>query len=290
MKSLHGKVVVITGAASGIGEALAQACARAGAKLLLADVDVTRLHALAAQLSPSCQCVAQRCDVAQVDDWLVLANRALQEFGGADVLVNNAGVALIAAMDSMSLEDAHWLMNINFWGVFYGCRSFTPQLQSRPDTLIVNVSSLFAMISLPTQSVYSASKSAVRGLSNALREELRQPRLPDNTTPRKYTVDVLCVHPGGIRTRLVEQARVGDFSAMAHSKKGLQAQFKAVAKTSPEQAAQAIVGAMLTGQTRLLIGNDAKFGDWMFRVFPARASMWFSALLQRLGRRPVPQR
>jgi NADP-dependent 3-hydroxy acid dehydrogenase YdfG len=205
MNSFKAKGVVITGAASGIGEALARNLAAQGARLLLADVDIGRLDAVVAELrAGGADCLAQPCDVADVAAVQALADTALQAWGGADVVINNAGVGLVAPVHSLALADAHWLMNINFWGVVHGSRAFTPQLQARPGSVIVNISSIFAMVSMPTQSIYNASKAAVRGFSDALREELRA-----------SGVRVLCVHPGGIQTRIAQQARLGDISAVA---------------------------------------------------------------------------
>ncbi len=279
MTWLTGKTVVITGAASGIGEALAHALAGQGARLLLADVDADRLEAVASSVRlTGATCLTQLCDVSQVSALEALAELALRELGGADVLINNAGVALVAPVQSLSLTDAHWLMDINFWGVVHGCRAFTPQLQARPDGTIVNLSSVFAMVSLPTQSIYNASKAAVRAFSDALREELRKKPGNAHNAESAHGVRVLCVHPGGIRTRLVTQARLGDISSVAESPQALQAQFKGVARTSADQAAAAIVQALRDGRTRLLIGADARLGDWLFRLAPGRASAWFSAL------------
>jgi NADP-dependent 3-hydroxy acid dehydrogenase YdfG len=275
MKTFKGKGVVITGAASGIGEALARNFAAQGARLLLADVDLARLDAVVADLRASgADCLAQACDVAQPVALQALADRALQAWGGADVVINNAGVALVAPVQSLALDDAHWLMNINFWGVVHGCRAFTPQLQARPGSVIVNISSIFAMLSMPTQAIYNASKAAVRGFSDALREELRE-----------SGVRVLCVHPGGIQTRIAQQARLGDISTVAPSAQALHAQFDLAAHTTAPQAAQAIVQALQGGRTRLLIGADAKLGDLIYRLAPARASAWFSGLARRMRQR-----
>jgi NADP-dependent 3-hydroxy acid dehydrogenase YdfG len=282
MTSLTDKTVVITGAASGIGEALAHALAAQGARLLLADVDAARLEAVAASVRlQGATCLTQLCDVSQASAVEALAERARSELGGADMLVNNAGVALVAPVQSLLLADAHWLMNINFWGVVHGCRAFTPQLQARPGGVIVNLSSVFAMVSLPTQSIYNASKAAVRAFSDALREELREkPKKPGALQGARYAhgVRVLCVHPGGIRTRLVTQARLGDISSIAESPQALHAQFQGVARTTANQAASTIVEALKGNRTRLLIGTDARLGDWLFRLAPSRASAWFSAL------------
>jgi short-subunit dehydrogenase len=275
MKSLQGKAVVITGAASGIGEALAHTLARRGAKLLLADVNVTQLLAVATAVrATGAVCETQACDVAETAQWRALAERAAQLWGGADVLINNAGVALVAPAATVAEADARWLMEINFWGVWHGCRAFLPQLltrtQARPEALIVNISSIFAMISMPTQSIYNASKAAVRGLSDALRIELVD-----------TAVGVLCVHPGGIKTNIARNSRQGDISMVASSPQALNEQFDHLARTSAADAALAIVRAVERGQTRLLIGADAKLADLIYRLLPARASRIFSHLAKR---------
>ena len=275
MNSFKAKGVVITGAASGIGEALARNLAAQGARLLLADVHAERLDAVVAELrAGGTECLAQPCDVADPAAVNALADAAQQAWGGADVVINNAGVGLVAPVHSLDLADAHWLMNINFWGVVHGSRAFTPQLKARPGSVIVNISSIFAMVSMPTQSIYNASKAAVRGFSDALREELRA-----------SGVRVLCVHPGGIQTRIALQARLGDISAVADTPQALHAQFDQAARTTAPQAAQAIVRALQSGRTRLLIGADAKLGDALYRLWPARAAPWLSALARRMRQR-----
>jgi NADP-dependent 3-hydroxy acid dehydrogenase YdfG len=271
MQTFKDRVVVITGAASGIGEALAQAFAAQGAQLLICDVDIERLESVAAGLrARGNHCLSQRCDVAQLDDLMTLAERAREAFGGVDILVNNAGVGLVSPVRSLNLNDAHWLIDINFWGVVNGSRIFLPLLQARPGSTIVNLSSVFAMISVPTQSMYNASKAAVRAFSDALREEIRDSR-----------VHVLCVHPGGIKTRIARQSRLGDYSALAATPEALHAQFDQMARTSASQAAIAIIRALQSGRTRVLIGQDARMGDLLFRLFPTRASAWVAELARR---------
>jgi NADP-dependent 3-hydroxy acid dehydrogenase YdfG len=271
MNTFKGKGAVITGAASGIGEALARNLAAQGARLLLADVHAERLDAVVAELrAGGTECLAQVCDVADPDAVHALAGAALQAWGGADVVINNAGVGLVAPVLSLDLADAHWLMNINFWGVVHGCRAFTPQLQTRPGSVIVNISSIFAMVSMPTQSIYNASKAAVRGFSDALREELRD-----------SGVRVLCVHPGGIQTRIAQHARLRDISSVADSAQDMHAQFDEIARTTAPQAAHAIARALRRGRTRLLIGADARLGDWVYRLWPTRAAPWTAFFARR---------
>jgi len=271
MSELAGRGVVVTGAASGIGEALAHALAARGAKLLLADVDAARLAAVADALrAGGASCEAMACDIADPAAAPALAERAIALWGGADIVVNNAGVALVGPVETMPEADARWLMDINFWGVVRGCRAFVPQLRGRAGATLVNISSVFAFVAPPTQAMYAASKAAVRAFSDVLREEVRE-----------SGIRVLTVHPGGIRTRIVESARVIDLSVAADSKAGLDAQFRRTARTTSAQAAEAIVRALERGDTRLLIGVDARLGDWMFRLVPARAGAWFAALARR---------
>jgi short-subunit dehydrogenase len=271
LRSLAGKVVVVTGAASGIGRALAFELAAGGAKLALADVDSPRLDEVATALrARGAECIVRIVDVASEMDIVALASAVKEAYGGADVVINNAGVSLVAPVASLELRDAHWLMGINFWGVVHGCRTFLPQLRAKPEAVIVNVSSIFAMVSVPTQSMYNAAKAAVRGFSDALREELRG-----------TGVTVLCVLPGGIRTRIVEQARIVDLAGLAASHESLSKSFAADARTSPEDAAKAIVGAIRDGRERLLIGPDARVLDWLWRMFPARTSRWLVSVRRK---------
>lgn len=262
MFTLDGKVVVITGAASGIGAALAAALAKQGARLMLSDIDAAGLKKMAQSLrAEGCDCHFLVCDAGKEDASHALAAETMAHFGVADVVINNAGVALVAPVRGLKTHDAHWLMNINFWGVVYGCQAFMPQLCTRPEAVLVNISSIFAMVSLPTQSIYNASKAAVRGFSDALREELRG-------TP----VRVLCVHPGGIRTNIVNKARLVDTAMVAHSNQEVRDNFDRLARTTAQEAANQIIAAIQSRKTRLLIGLDAKFFDLLFRVAPGRSS------------------
>ncbi len=271
-RPLKDKAIVITGAASGIGEALALGLSKQGARLLLADIDAPGLgRVMAAVKAQGTPCYSLVTDTGSEAAIAALAQEALRQLGGADMVINNAGVGLMAPVAQLHTADAHWLMNINFWGVVHGCRAFIAQLSHKPDALLVNISSIFAMVSMPTQSIYNASKAAVRSFSDALREELRAPG-----------IDVLCVHPGGIRTNIANTARITDVSMVADTDQEMRDAFTRLARTSPEQAAAVIIRAMQTRKTRVLIGGDAKLLDWLFRLFPTRASFWFTLLSQRL--------
>lgn len=271
MKSLQGKGVVITGAASGIGEALVQACAQRGAKLLLADLNADRLHALRTTLrAKGTEVSVLRVDVSDRDSIEALAERARQLWGAADLLINNAGVAVVAPVETMKEADARWLMDVNFWGAWYGCRAFLTQLKSRPEACIVNVSSMFAMVSMPTQSIYNASKAALRAFTDSLRLELAGGR-----------VQVLCVHPGGVKTNIARSAKLGDISMLAASPAAMVEFFEQHSPTTPAEAAEAICRAIEKGRTRLLIGRDARVADWIYRLMPTRASAWFAGTVKR---------
>ena len=266
MKTLKDKVVVITGAASGIGQALALACAAKGARLLLADINEAGLAQICEKVRAlGAACQSQRTDTGDEASIFALADFCAASLGPADVLINNAGVALVSSVEKLQTSDAQWLMNINFWGVVHGCRAFVPQMKARPEALIVNLSSIFAMISVPTQSMYNAAKAGVRAFSDSLREELRS-----------ANIGVLCVHPGGIKTNIVNQSRMTDLSLMQVSGQQMRDQFEQNAPTTAQQAADAIVQAIESGRTRLLIGNDARVADLLYRLFPARASAWIT--------------
>jgi NAD(P)-dependent dehydrogenase (short-subunit alcohol dehydrogenase family) len=262
MKTLEGKLVAITGAASGIGRALAEACAASGAKLALVDVDEDGLARTAenARLSGRGRAVdTQRLDVADRAAIYAWAARIESELGGADALINNAGVSLSHRIEKMSDEDFEWLFNINFWGVANGCKAFLPQLLRKPEAHIVNLSSVFGIIGVPTQAAYNAAKFAVRGYTESLRQELR-----------KTGVRVTCVHPGGINTNIARRGRhYEDATGQPTNTERAAAEFARAARTSPEQAARTIVGAILEDKPRLLIGADAYLIDALARLFPS---------------------
>jgi NAD(P)-dependent dehydrogenase (short-subunit alcohol dehydrogenase family) len=268
MSEIKGAVAVITGAGSGIGRALATEMARGGAALALADVNAAGLEETRAHLGPQ----AARTYTVDVADASAVANFALavqRDFGRVSLVVNNAGVALYGTFAEISLADMDWLMRINYWGVVHGCKFFLPLLEREPDARIVNISSVFGLFGPPGQSAYCSSKYAVRGFSECLREELRA-----------TNVKVTCVHPGGIATRIAENARAGSAANTTEFAQARQ-RFAKVAITTPEEAARVIVKGITGNKDRVLIGNDAKRINLMQRLFPVRATAMLSAWLQK---------
>ena len=259
MKDVSGRVAAVTGAASGIGRALAMDLARRGAHLALCDIDDAGLAETVAQCEGfGVKVTSQRLDVADreaVPDW---ADRVVEDHGKVNLIFNNAGVALGANIESMSYDDFEWLMNINFWGVVYGTKAFLPHLKASGEGHIVNLSSVFGLISIPSQSAYNSAKFAVRGFTDALRMELEI---------EGAKVSCTTIHPGGIKTNIARNARMDpSVLALAGSEEEAHAMFDKVAFTSPKRAARQILTAVLRDRRRALIGPDAKVFDLLARL------------------------
>jgi NAD(P)-dependent dehydrogenase (short-subunit alcohol dehydrogenase family) len=269
MREIRGAVAVVTGAASGIGRALAIDLAKQGAQLALADVNSAGLEETLGLLGDA-KARSYAVDVSKASAVEDFAHRVQQDFGRTSLLVNNAGVALMGTFAEVSLEDMEWLVGINFWGVVYGCKFFLPLLQREPDAHIVNVSSIFGFIGPPGQTAYAASKFAVRGFSESLREELRATSV----------IKVSSVHPAGIATPIAHSARAGR-GVTAAVRQEAEEYFKKVALVTPEEASRVIVKGILGNKNRILIGADAYRIDRMQRLFPARASAMFANWLEK---------
>jgi short-subunit dehydrogenase len=258
---LKGRTAVITGAATGIGRAVAVSLAQRGCHLALADIDEAGLaetaglaRAYAVRVSRHRVDVADRIAVAEFPS-LVSA-----EHPGVDVLVNNAGVAVGGTFEQVSDEDFEWLFEINFWGVVRMTRAFLPLLQASDDARVVNLSSVYGLIAPPEQAAYAASKFAVRGFSEALRHELEG-----------SSVGVTVVHPGGIATSIAEKARIPagvteEEIARRH------ARYRKLLRLPPAIAGETIVRGIERRQARVLIGSDAKLISLIARVMPV--SYW----------------
>ncbi len=276
MSYFAGKVAVVTGAGSGIGRALAQALNAAGCVLEISDINADSLAETRSLLSRSdSACESRQLDVADrggVEQW---ARDIEARYSRVDIVINNAGVALTGSAEDNSYEDIEWLMNINFWGVVYGCKSFLPLLRKSPAAHLVNISSIFGIIAVPSQSAYHAAKFAVRGYTESLRQELSD-----------SNIHVCCVHPGGIKTNI---ARSGRIEANAEDEAEFHARFDEMAKTTPESAAEQILNAMEHKRVRLLIGRDAKLVTLISRLFPTsypRVLNWLGqGQLQELSER-----
>ncbi len=269
MRELHGAVAVVTGAASGIGRALALDLAARGAKLALADVKATGLEETRKLLGQA-EARTYLVDVSKAAEVEKFAQQVQQDFGRVSLLVNNAGVALMGTLAEVALQDMEWLLGINFWGVVHGCKFFIPLLEREPEAHIVNVSSVFGLIGPPGQTAYAASKFAVRGFSESLREELRA------TTRIKVTT----VHPAGVATPIADNARTGE-GTKPEARRQAKEHFKKVAVIKPEEAAQEIIKGILGNKTRVLIGRDAYRIDRIQRLFPSRASAMFADWLAK---------
>ncbi|AHH18463.1 oxidoreductase, SDR family [Nocardia nova SH22a] len=260
MKDFKNKVAVISGSGSGIGRALALELARRGAKLALSDIDAAAVADTAARCEKlGAHAIPYELDVSNRKDVYAHAEDVRIEFGDANLVVNNAGVALSADIVDMTWEDFEWVMNIDFWGVANGTKAFLPDLIASGDGHVVNVSSVFGLMAIPSQSAYNSAKFAVRGFTEALRQEMRIARHP---------VGVTCVHPGGIKTNIVANGRgmgmSDDDKAQAHQ------QFQRIAFTRPGGAARAIIRGVERNRPRVLIGPDARAFDLVPRILGPR--------------------
>ena len=254
MKNLSGKVVALTGAASGIGRCLAIQLADKGCHLALADVDRKGLEETIALLSGNTKVSMYIVDVADKDRVYAWAEEVVADHGQVDVIINNAGVASTTSIEDISYQDFDWVFNIVFYGVLYGTKAFLPYLRQRPEANIVNISSVNGFFPFPNNGPYNAAKHAVKGLNQTLIQELR------NTNIR-----VTSVHPGGIKTNIVRNSRSAD-DFLEKDKKVKE--FDKVAGTTAEKAASIIIGGLVKNRKRQLVGKDAVVIDLLVRMFP----------------------
>ena len=259
--NLKDRVAVITGAGSGIGRATALSLARRGCHLALADIDEGGLAQTQVQVAVAgVRATTHNLDVADREAVAALPARVRAAHGRVDLLINNAGVALGGTFEQVSEADFDWLMEINFHAVVRMTRAFLPQLLSSDDARIVNVSSVFGLISPPGQCAYCASKFAVRGFSNALRHELTGTR-----------VGVSVVHPGGVATAIARNARVSHAASAEEVRRRLGLAEKLL-RMPPEQAGEIIVRGVEKRRARILVGRDAHIISLLERLLPV--SYW----------------
>jgi short-subunit dehydrogenase len=255
VKTFTDRVAVITGAGSGIGRALALDLAGRGAHLALFEINADTLTETVAACRDRGDRRVEGYQVDVSDRKVVhhLADTVQADFGRVNLVVNNAGVGLMAGVEEMTYEDLDWLVGINWWGVVHGTKAFLPHLIASGDGHLVNVSSAFGFVSAPTQSAYNATKFAVRGFTEALRQEM---------LIAKHRVGVSCVHPGGIRTNIAKTSRAADPSQVDK----LVTQFAKVTRTSPADAAKTILNGVRRNHARILIGADAYLIDAVPRL------------------------
>ena len=268
MKDFKNKVAAITGAASGMGRTLALELARRGCHLALSDVNEAGLRETAQMAERlGVKVTTQRLDVSDRSAMVAWADQVVADHGRVNLIFNNAGVALGALLENVKPENFEWIMGINFWGVVWGTQAFLPHLKKAGEGHIVNTSSLFGLLSLPTQGCYNSSKFAVRGFTEALRQELDM--MPCG-------VSATCVHPGGIRTNIARDARM-DNSLHSSQEEADQARKrfdKLLNTTTAEKAALQILRAVEGNKRRVLVGPDAMFLDKVVRLFGS----WYQPL------------
>jgi short-subunit dehydrogenase len=263
MKSFDGRVAAITGASSGIGRALALDLAARGCDLALASNSNQAALADTAKLASKhkVKVTKMKVDVAQqaqVDAW---AAKVMKDHGRVNLVINNAGVAFAGTVDGTAVSDYEWVMGVNFWGVVYGTKAFLPHLVAGGEGHVVNVSSVFGLFAQPGMSAYNASKFAVRGFTESLRQELDLAR---------NGVSATCVHPGGVKTNIAASSRYS--STLTDVTGGDPAQrmkdFEKMFRTTAEEASRKILTGVQRNARRVLIGVDARGADAMQRLLP----------------------
>jgi NAD(P)-dependent dehydrogenase (short-subunit alcohol dehydrogenase family) len=262
MKSFEDKVAAVTGAGSGIGRALSVELAKAGAQLALSDINAKTVEETADQARAlGARVTTAVLDVSKREAVYGWADAVVKDHGRANLIFNNAGVAVASLIEGVSYEDFEWIMGINFWGVVYGTKAFLPHLRAAGEGHIVNISSIFGIISVPGNGTYNASKFAVRGFTEALRQEL------DMTGG---AVSCTCVHPGGIKTNIARDSRVSDNlkGVLVKDLESGKRDFEKMFITTPEQAAKVILHAVRKDKRRVLVGPDARAIDTMARLLP----------------------
>ncbi len=285
MKDFKNKVAAITGAASGMGRTLAVELARRGCNLAISDVNDAELVKTAELASQhGVRVTVRKLDVSKRDEVYAWADEVVRDHGKVNLIFNNAGVALTAPVEHMKISDFEWIMGINFWGVVYGTQAFLPHLKASGEGHVINTSSLFGLMAVPTQSAYNASKFGVRGFTEALRMELDM---------EGACVSATCVHPGGIATNIAMAGKVDPVmekltgqSVDAHKRRAN----KLINVTTAESAALQILQAVENNERRVLVGNDAKKLDKVIRLFGSAYQVLVMKQLRKMNKPRQPAR
>lgn len=268
--SFNGKVAAITGAGSGMGQWLAILLSRAGCHVAISDVNQATLDETMKLLDSSVNATSHVVDVADRGAMGAFAAEVNEKHRGINMIFNNAGVSVTGLAEQMPYEDIEWLMNINFWGVIHGCKSFLPYLREADEAAVINTSSIFGTIAVPSQSAYNASKFAVKGYTFALRTELADSH-----------IGVSCVQPGGVKTNIVASSRFIPIDNESETKEELTEMFERMAGKSAEEAAQIILDGVLRNKARILVGKDARVIAWVEKWFPTGYLRLMQALRNR---------
>jgi short-subunit dehydrogenase len=276
MTAMRGTAAAVTGAAGGIGRALALELAARGADLALADRDEAGLASVAAEIGAKQKVTTHRIDVGEPADIQAFAQAAIAAHPSLNILINNAGVALMGQFCEIDQSQMEWLMNINFWGTVHATRAFLPHLSTRPEAHIVNLSSIFGIIAPPGQTAYCASKFAVRGFSESLRHELQMANSP---------VRLSVVHPGGVATNIARNARTGNLMTDNARRAEAIDRFDKVATKSPGAAAARIMHGIERNEPRILIGSDARFMDLLQRFRPTAYWAMMARRIEKMANR-----
>jgi NADP-dependent 3-hydroxy acid dehydrogenase YdfG len=272
MQGFAGKVAAVTGAASGIGQALAVELARSGAKLAISDVDTEGLARTAERIKAiGAPVKVDRLDVTERARFLVYADEVKEHFGVVNQIYNNAGIAFAGDVEVSQFKDIERVMDVDYWGVVNGTKAFLPHLIASGDGHVVNVSSIFGLFSVPGQAAYNSAKFAVRGFTEALRQEMMLAGHP---------VKVTTVHPGGIKTAIVRNMTAADGINLDELAQTFDSR---LASTSPQKAARIILDGVRKNKARVLVGPDTKILDIVVRVTGAGYQRLFSVVTERIA-------
>ncbi|MDY6998349.1 MAG: SDR family oxidoreductase [Actinomycetota bacterium] len=271
MEGFAGKVAVVTGAGSGIGQALAIELGRSGAHVAISDLDTEGLAVTEERLKAiGVHVKSDRINVTEREAFLLYADAVAEHFGKVNQVYNNAGIAFTGDVEITEFKDIERVMDVDYWGVVNGTKAFLPHLIASGDGHVVNISSVFGLFSVPGQAAYNSAKFAVRGFTEALRQEMALAGHP---------VKVSCVHPGGIKTAIARNATAAEGIDAGELAQAFDAK---LASTTPERAAQIILEGVRKNRARVLVGNDAKVLDIAIRALGAGYQRVFPQVMKRL--------